>query len=73
MMVDLLGLAHDRGCEAELAAVLDEDLAAQRIPDMAVLHKRFAPDPESLPEVFVHLASLSSYEALLSQPTRAAA
>ena len=27
-MVDLLALAHDRGCEAELAAILAEDLAA---------------------------------------------
>ncbi len=27
-MVDLLALAHDRACEAELAAILDADLAA---------------------------------------------
>src|ERR1019366_8842435 len=28
IMVDLLALAHDRGCEAELALILDSDLAA---------------------------------------------
>src|SRR3984885_5337573 len=27
LMVDLLALAHDRGCEAELAAILESDLA----------------------------------------------
>jgi hypothetical protein len=64
--VDLLALAHDRGCEAELALILDGDLAANQLPDMAALRERFAPDPAALPEVVVHLAPLSSYEELLS-------
>jgi hypothetical protein len=65
LMVDLLALAHDRGCEAELASILTDDLAANQLPDMAALRERFAPDPAALPEVVVHLAPLSSYEELL--------
>jgi hypothetical protein len=66
IMVDLLALAHDRGCEAELASVLAGDLAANQLPDMVAMRERFAPDPAALPEVVVYLAPLSSYEALLS-------
>lgn len=64
-MVDLLALAHDRGCEAELATCLAADLKAGRLPDMTVLRARFAPDPGRVPHVTVHLAPLSSYEGLL--------
>jgi hypothetical protein len=45
IMVDLLALAHDRGCEAELAADLAADREAGRLPDMTVLRARFTPDP----------------------------
>lgn len=65
IMVDLLALAHERGCEAELAAVLAADIAANQLPDMTVLRERFAPDPAALPEVAVILASLTDYEDLL--------
>ena len=65
LMVDILSLAHDRGCEAELAAVLTTELDAGRLPDMASLRRRFAPDPATLPDVVVRLAPLSDYEALL--------
>jgi hypothetical protein len=65
LMVDLLALAHDRGCEADLAAQLTADLAAVRLPDITALRTRFAPDPASLPEVVVHLTPLVAYEALL--------
>ena len=65
MMVNLLALAHDRGCEAELATILADDLAAGRLPDMAALSRRFAPDPVALPEVVVRLTPLTAYEALL--------
>ena len=65
LMVDLLALAHERGCEADLAAILADDLAANQLPDMAALRERFAPDPAALPEVAVHLAPLSDYEELL--------
>jgi len=65
LMVDLLALAHDRGCEAELADILADDLVAGRLPDPMVLRGRFAPDPGALPDVVVHLTPLSAYEALL--------
>jgi Mu transposase, C-terminal domain len=65
LMVDLLALAHDRGCEAELAALLDADLDAGRLPDMATLRQRFVPDPARLPNVVVQLVPLCTYEDLL--------
>ncbi len=63
-IVELLSLAHDRACEAELATVLSEYLAADHLPDLAALRTRFAPDPARLPEVCVELAPLSVYETL---------
>ncbi len=63
--VDLLALAHDRGCEAELADRLATDLGEGLLPDMTALRARFAPDPAGIPHVTVHLASLASYESLL--------
>jgi len=64
LMVELLSLAHDRACEAQLAAILTEDLAARRLPDLKELRARFAPDLASLPQVCVQLTPLSLYEAL---------
>jgi hypothetical protein len=68
-MVELLRLAHERGCEAQLADVLTEDLAQRRLPDLDALWMRFAPDPARLPEVSVQLAPLSDYEALIDSST----
>jgi len=73
LMVDLLGLAHDRGCEADLAECLSADLDAGRLPDLAALRQRFAPDPATLPEVVVHLIPLSAYEVLMENSVGAAA
>ena len=67
--VDLLALAHDRGCEAELAENLTADLQAGRLPDVATLRARFAPDPACVPLVTVELAPLASYESLLGSAT----
>ena len=68
-MVDLLALAHDRGCEADLAAQLEEDLRQNRLPDIPALCALFAPPPESLPGVNVQLAELSSYDGLVGNMT----
>ena len=65
--VDLLALAHDRGCEAELAEALAATLRAKDLPDMAALRARFTPDPEQAPTVVVTLPPLHSYEALLGE------
>jgi hypothetical protein len=47
IMVDLLALAHERGCEAELAMALEAALCANELPDIALLRARFAPDPSA--------------------------
>lgn len=65
MMVELLAMAHERACEAELADLLGADLAAGRLPDIAALRERFAPNPAALPDVVVQLAPLSTYDVLL--------
>jgi hypothetical protein len=69
----LLSLAHDRACEAQLASVLADDLDHRRVPDIDALLVRFAPDPARLPEVAVHLASLSSYDVLVESCVEVAA
>jgi hypothetical protein len=64
-VVELLSLAHERGCEAELAAALSESLEAEEAPNLKALQARFAPNPERLPQVCVQLTPLSVYEDLL--------
>ena len=64
-MVELLSLAHERTCEAQLAHALEQYLTDGRLPDLDELRLRFAPDPAAVPQVHVQLASLSDYEALL--------
>ena len=65
IMVELLAIAHERNCEAELAGELAAGLQAGQLPDIAALRTRFAPDPAQLPDVVVHLAPLDVYEALI--------
>jgi hypothetical protein len=65
IMVDLLALAHDRGCEAELADRLTADLDIGHLPDLGRLRAQFAPDPADVPKVVVHLAPLAAYECLI--------
>ena len=48
-MVNLLALAHERACEAELATLLTADLAATQLPDITALRARFAPIPPRFP------------------------
>ena len=66
MAVDLLALAHDRGCEADLAEHLEEDLRQHRIPDIATLRTLFGPSEGALPVVTVQMADLASYNQLVS-------
>lgn len=63
--VEILALAHDRGCESELADALSVCLESRTLPDMAALRARFAPDPARVPEVVVNLVPLQAYEALI--------
>jgi hypothetical protein len=71
-MVGLLALAHDRACEAELAAAIDADLAAGVLPDLDRLRERFRPDTV-IPPVVINLAPLSVYDELASIRPAAAA
>jgi hypothetical protein len=64
IMVELLALAHERACEAELAAMLDADREAGRLPDLKALQARFAPTAATLPAVTVILVPLSAYDEL---------
>jgi hypothetical protein len=65
VMVELLALAHERGCERELAERLADTLDDGELPNMAALRTLFSPDPGMLPSVSVQLASLSGYDALV--------
>ncbi len=65
IMVDLLALAHERGCETELADQLTADLEAGQLPDLNRLRAYFAPDPANLPNVVVQLVPLATYECLI--------
>jgi hypothetical protein len=65
-MVALLALAHDEACEAELAALIAEDLAENRAPDARDLRRRLEPRDRDLPaDVPVALTMLASFDALL--------
>lgn len=66
--VELLALAHDRGCEAELAVELERVLQGGALPDLTALRARFSPDPERLPAVSVMTVPLHSYEVLIGMP-----
>ena len=64
--VELLALAHDRACEAELAEALDADVDAGRLPDLAFLRAYFGPDPASVPLIDVAAVPLSIYDELVA-------
>lgn len=65
IMVQLLALAHERACEAELADLLALDLDQGRLPDIAVLSALFGPGPDTMPEIAVVIMTpLSAYEDL---------
>lgn len=64
VMVELLMLAHERACEAELADVLAAEFDAGRVPDLAVLRARFRPEETPIPSVTVDLVPLGAYDEL---------
>ena len=62
--VEILALAHERACEAELAGILDGLLEAGELPDISELRRRFAPDAAAMPGVTVAQPSLAAYEEI---------
>ena len=65
LMVDLLDLAGNEGCEAALAQRLAVLLAANELPNLEQLRKDMSPIPAQHPEVIVLLPTLSDYDQLL--------
>jgi transposase InsO family protein len=63
-MVGLLALAHERGCEAELASLIKAGMDAGKLPDLEVLKAHFAPEKSAAPDVAVYLAPLASYDEI---------
>ena len=68
LVVEALALAHERGCEADLAAFIAAQLDAGLLPDLLELSARFTPAPQALPQVTVSLTPLSAYDALTAAP-----
>ena len=65
-MVDLLWLAHDEGCEAELAALIADTLCHGSLPEAHALKQRLEPRRRDLPDdTPVALTDLASFDALL--------
>jgi hypothetical protein len=67
--VELLALAHERACEAELAEAIAANLDAGRLPDLAALRARFRPEETVIPNVAVELAPLCVYDELVAVAT----
>jgi hypothetical protein len=65
-MVGLLALAHDRGVEADLAAVLDAMLDTGELPVLALMIRRFTPVTTAAPAVLVILPPVTAYDRLLA-------
>src|SRR5271169_6045351 len=64
IMVELLALAHECGCEADLGAAIEADLEAGRLPDLVALREQFRPETATVPDVVVELVPLALYDEL---------
>lgn len=69
-MVALLALAHEAGCEADLAGQLDRCLDIGELPDPGALQRRFMPSTGDLPTVTVALPAAAAYDTLLAGAAR---
>ena len=64
LTVRLLALAHEAGCEAELADAITRNLDAGELPDPKALEARFSTRAQPLPAITVTPARLSGYDDL---------
>jgi hypothetical protein len=65
-MVALLALAHDEGCEAELAHLIAGSLDQGKLPEANLLRGQLEPRGRDLPaDIPVALTTLASFDALL--------
>jgi len=67
-----IALAHERGCEAELALALQADLDQGVLPDLPTLIERFRPKDVAWPTVVVTLPSLAVYDQIATTVGEAA-
>lgn len=66
-MVALLALAHDEACETELGKLIDQVLAAGRLPDARQLRGHLQRHEPELPvDVPVALTAHASFDGLLA-------
>lgn len=72
LMVELLWLAHDQACEADLAAALASLLDAGRMPDLQDLQARFQRPKAAPDDVPVDIPPTATYDALLAPREMAA-
>lgn len=69
LAVQLLALAHERNCEAELALEIEGYLQAGQLPDIQRLRTRFEVTPGTMPKMQIRSATLASYSSLLGGQT----
>jgi hypothetical protein len=62
--VELLAMAHECACEAELAQRLDVELDAGRLPCIDMLREAFCPATATVPDITITPVALASYDAL---------
>jgi len=62
--VELLRLAHERACEAELAKALERVLDRGELPDPKALANELAPASAAMPEVTVVMPTVALYDGL---------
>jgi len=67
VMAELLALAHEQACEAELASLLEQHLDAGALPNLDALRERFAPAIGDLPSINVALAPLAGYDEIATK------
>jgi hypothetical protein len=62
--VELLALAHECACEAELAEAIEAHLEVGRLPDLGAMRQLFRRDAALIPDIIVDLAPLGLYDEL---------
>ena len=65
LTVDFLALAHENGCEAEIADAIEASLRTGSLPDVESLRTRFAFQEPSMPPQDVAVGNLGQYSNLL--------
>lgn len=64
LVVGALAIAHERGCEADLATLIEDRLAAGVLPELAEIRDRSKPDRDALPEVTITMTPLGDRDVL---------